>query len=85
MCVCDPGFVSDGDNNCIGNFKDVTIYNNFPAFHVTDMNECAIGTDNCDINAVCTNTVGSFNCTCRTSFFDNGISCESKLLSYGSC
>ena len=87
MCVCDPGFVSDGENNCIGinNFKGVAIHNNFPAFHVTDVNECAASADNCDLNAICTNTVGSFTCTCRSSFFGNGISCESKLLSYGPC
>ena len=63
------------------NFKDVAIYNNFPAFHVTDVNECAIGRDNCDINANCTNTEGSFTCVCRKEFYGDGVSCESKLLS----
>ena len=84
MCVCDPGFVSDGENNCIGiriKFKDVTIHTNFPEFHVIDEDECKIDTHNCSINAVCTNTVGSFTCACNSSFFGDGVSCESKLLS----
>ena len=64
------------------NFKDVAIHNNFPAFHVTDVNECATGTDNCNLNAICTNTVGNFTCACRNTFYGDGkMSCESKLLS----
>ena len=30
------------------------------------MDECNEGTDNCDVNAECTDTPGSFNCTCNT-------------------
>ena len=63
------------------NFKDVAIHNNFPAFHITDVDECAASNDNCDKNADCKNTEGSFTCTCRSSFFGDGISCEGKLLS----
>ena len=32
----------------------------------TDINECVRGTDNCGINAICSDTEGSFNCTCIT-------------------
>ena len=84
VCVCDPGFVSDGENNCIGinllNF--VAINSNFIAFHVIDVDECAISTHNCHIYADCTNTVGSFTCACRKEFYGNGICCNSKLLSW---
>ena len=63
------------------NFKDVAIHNSL-AFHVTDVDECAASTDNnCDINADCTNTEGSFTCVCHHLYYSNGISCESKLLS----
>ena len=55
--------------------------NNFPAIHVTDVNECAVGTNDCNVNASCTNTEGSFTCTCHKEFYGDGVSCESKLLS----
>ena len=29
----------------------------------------------CDENAECTNTPGSFECTCREDYFGNGINC----------
>lgn len=47
-----------------------------------DIDECAIGYDNCNVNADCTNTEGSFNCSCHSSFFGNGIFCDSKNMIY---
>jgi mannan endo-1,4-beta-mannosidase len=31
-----------------------------------DINECVRGTDDCDLNAACINTVGGFQCQCFT-------------------
>ena len=43
----------------------------------SDIDECALGDHNCtNGGANCTNTVGSFNCTCPTQYFWNGIECE---------
>ena len=44
-----------------------------------DINECAIGTDNCDAHAVCTNTIGSFTCACRSGYRGNGLACSGNL------
>ena len=41
-----------------------------------DINECDKGTDNCDDNAACTNTVGSFMCTCNEGFQGTGKQCD---------
>ena len=41
----------------------------------TDIDECALGTDNCDVNAVCSDTPGSFTCTCNEGFFWDGETC----------
>ena len=40
-----------------------------------DINECLTDDDNCDVNADCTNTPGSFECMCRTGFEGSGIFC----------
>ena len=41
-----------------------------------DINECAIGTHNCDEDAACFNTEGGFECTCRPGFGGDGITCN---------
>lgn len=43
-----------------------------------DIDECSGGTDNCDPNASCENTDGSFTCTCEAGYSGDGVNCESK-------
>ncbi len=43
---------------------------------LSDDDECVLGTDNCDVNAECTNTEGSFTCTCNPGFTGDGVFCE---------
>lgn len=42
-----------------------------------DINECALGEDECDDNATCSNTEGSYQCTCDPGFTGNGFNCTS--------
>jgi hypothetical protein len=42
----------------------------------SDVNECALGTDNCHGNAGCKNVAGSFTCTCNSGYSGNGVSCS---------
>ena len=43
----------------------------------TDVNECAEG-NKCHPNATCTDTDGSFTCTCRDGDAGDGFTCEGK-------
>ena len=47
----------------------------FTLLIVSDVNECEIGSDNCDENAECTDTIGSFNCSCNFGYSGNGTFC----------
>lgn len=43
----------------------------------TDINECASGgSNNCNANATCTNTPGSFTCACKSGYSGNGVTCQ---------
>ena len=45
----------------------------------TDINECTSGTPPCDANARCTNTPGSYTCTCNSGYRGNGKTCDGEL------
>ena len=43
-----------------------------------DIDECKGSNNVCDDNAYCSNTVGSYNCTCKEGFTGDGHSCSGK-------
>ena len=43
-----------------------------------DINECEDNPEICDINANCTNTIGSYMCSCSSGYTGNGIMCTGK-------
>ena len=40
------------------------------------MDECADKTHDCDINADCNNTLGSYECSCKDGYHGNGTNCS---------
>ena len=50
---------------------DVYKHSRFPL----DIDECATGADNCDTNAACTNSPGSFACSCNQGYTGDGVTC----------
>ena len=47
------------------------------------IDECAnASTNNCDSNATCTNTPGSFTCTCNQGYSGDGTTCDGMFFNY---
>ncbi|XP_077146336.1 uncharacterized protein LOC143808019 isoform X2 [Ranitomeya variabilis] len=50
-----------------------------------DVDECTTGRHWCSPNAFCTNTPGSYNCTCNSGYIGDGVTCkENRLFEYQS-
>ena len=43
-----------------------------------DTNECTMGNHDCDVNAECNNTLGSYNCTFEDGHEGNGTKCTGQ-------
>ena len=43
-----------------------------------DIDECSTNSHSCDVNAVCSNTVGSYTCVCEAGFTGDGNTCTGE-------
>ena len=43
---------------------------------LTDLDECDLARDDCDVNAFCVNTFGGFNCSCDFGYSGSGRECS---------
>ncbi|CAI8007778.1 Deleted in malignant brain tumors 1 protein [Geodia barretti] len=79
-CMCKYGYVGNGthcescdpDNSPIGFTGNGT--------YCEDIDECDLGTHNCDENANCTNVPGSFLCVCNNGYVGDGTFCIDSLI-----
>ena len=49
-------------------------YNN-DGWKCNDIDECFTNNHNCDLNALCSNIDGAFECTCKTGYEGDGQAC----------
>ena len=66
-CVCKEGWTGGG---YITSPTGSGPYNG-----CTNVDECVLGTDDCDGNAKCTDSVGSFSCACIKGYSGDGVTC----------
>ena len=45
----------------------------------SDIDECGTAKHNCDSNAECTNSDGSFSCECKSGFTGDGVQCLGEV------
>ena len=66
-CYCISGWTGDGICN-----SGMTGDAGSGVGGCADIDECALGTHNCDESANCSNTIGAFECTCFTGYVGGG-------------
>ena len=70
FCSCYEGYQLDKDNEtCIGNHL-ISLFNKYSCLHfliiLLDIDECALNISGC--NQKCTNTIGSYFCSCYPGY-----------------
>ena len=56
-----------------------TYRRNTHCFVCLDIDECDMETNSCDVNAVCTNTDGSYTCSCLSGYSGDGENCTGEV------
>ncbi|CAH1230750.1 FBN1 [Branchiostoma lanceolatum] len=77
--TCPHGGICSSPNHC------TSCDSGYESPDCGNINECAMDTDNCHANASCTDTDGSFTCTCSDGYTGSGLHCERKAPNLVSC
>lgn len=65
-------------SGCIYQVADTSSISSSPFLSI-DVNECQAGSNRCDVNALCTNTKGSYVCRCINGYRGDGRMCEGNM------
>ena len=52
-------------------------------FTFLDIDECSTNSHSCDVNAVCSDTRGSYTCACKGGYSGDGRRCTGKIFLVG--
>ena len=58
---------------CTGKIKIPCFYDILECYLLIDIDECVDGFNNCSVNSTCTNTLGSYQCSCFPGYEDEGM------------
>ena len=75
-CSCRVGYTLDSDGKSCSGTKVILVYTWMYSQFLIDINECDVSNGDCSHN--CTNTEGSFGCSCRVGYTldSDGRSCS---------
>ena len=48
----------------------------------SDIDECSTNSYSCDVNAVCSNTAGSYACACKAGYTGDGRTCNGAIFRF---
>ena len=89
MCDCASGFRVNGLGFCEGIYPPSLSTpllplppRSPPNKFWSDTDECRTQTDDCDVNAICLNTIGSYLCSCKSGYSGDGRTCIGKSFLY---
>ena len=78
--------------DCLNSFSRTTLtqtvtrqtFHSFTIFClVTDIDECTTNAHDCHLNATCSNTDGSFTCSCNQGYSGDGKQCDGMFVILG--
>ncbi|XP_078573545.1 SCO-spondin-like isoform X3 [Branchiostoma floridae x Branchiostoma japonicum] len=99
-CTCDSGYTGDGrtctalcwgsatcprGGICSSPNHCTSCDTGYESPDCGNIDECSTDTDNCHEDASCTDTDGSFTCTCNDGYSGNGLHCERNAPNLVSC
>ena len=78
-CQCVPGFTGDGFTCSSNKYNKVPWCQHHTDLYSPDIDECADSNlNNCSLNANCSDSIGSYDCTCSAGYVGDGYFCDGK-------
>lgn len=77
--TCDDGNPNSVGDACTAGACGGSCRPGFAGTACTDVNECALGTAGCSAHALCSNTPGSFGCSCADGYAGDGFTCATQV------